>query len=109
MCFLQQDGAGVEIASYEVYASNEEMDDAYAERVATFGVESTGTCQEGPNETTWSIEGEGTLGRVQCAPQLAGIRVDWTDDRLGILSSLIDFEGDYGLLYDTWLNAGPNM
>ncbi|HUR15873.1 MAG TPA: hypothetical protein VMZ33_01190, partial [Candidatus Limnocylindrales bacterium] len=108
VCFLQQDGAGVELASYESFGTNEEMDAAYQERVTNFGVAATGSCQDGPNETTWSMEGEGTLGRVQCAPQLAGIRADWTDDRLGILSSLIDFEGNYGLMYETWKNAGPN-
>lgn len=107
VCFLQQDGTGVEIASYESYASNEAMDAAYQERVTNYGVEPTGSCQSGPNETTWSIDGV-QYGNVQCAPQQVGIRVDWTDTRVGILSTLVDFEGDYGAAYNTWLNAGPN-
>jgi hypothetical protein len=83
------------------------MDIAYQERVETFGEESEGSCQTGPNETTWSID-EVQLGRVQCAPQLVGVRYDWTDERLNILASLVDLDGDYGALYDQWLNAGPN-
>lgn len=109
VCFLQQEGVGVELVAYEQHATNEEMDAEYQERVETFGVESTGSCQEGPNETTWSI-GQETFGRIQCSPQLVGTRTDWTDDRLGILSSLVDFDEDaYETLYNTWLDAGPNL
>lgn len=107
VCFLQQDGPGVELATYESYATNADMDTAYQDRVTRFGVDSTGSCQSGPNETTWSIDNV-QYGHVQCAPQHIGIRVDWTDTRLGILSTLVDFEGDYQIGYDTWLNAGPN-
>jgi hypothetical protein len=108
VCFLQQNGTGVEIASYESYATNEDMDATYQRRVSDFGVESTGSCQSGPNETTWSID-EVVYGRVQCAPQQVGIRVDWSDNRLGIMSTLVDFEGDYQAAYDTWVNAGPEL
>lgn len=55
----------------------------------------------------WSI-GDESFGRLQCAPQQVGIRFDWTDTRLSILSTLIDFDGDYQTTFQTWLEAGPN-
>jgi hypothetical protein len=39
---------------------------------------------------------------------LAGIRLDWTDDRLSILTTLTDFEGSYPDTYSDWQAAGPN-
>lgn len=106
-CYLQVEGVGVELAQYQVFATNEQMDAAYQEAVDQYGVESEGNCESGPNETTWSI-GEDSFGRVQCAPQQVGIRFDWTDSRLSILSTLIDFEGDYQNTQQAWLDAGPN-
>jgi hypothetical protein len=106
-CLLQTAGDGAELAEYVQFATKEDMDAAYQERVETFGAPSEGSCQAGPNETTWSIN-DVQLGRVQCGPQLKGVRYDWTDDRLNILSTLVDFDGDYAALYDQWLNAGPN-
>ena len=82
------------------------MQAAYQDRIDEFGVESTGTCGSGnPNETNWTVsEGDTDVehGRVQCAPQTFGIRFDWTDDRLNILSSLVDFDaaGDYAAAFD---------
>jgi hypothetical protein len=105
-CILQVEGTGAELLQFQSYASNEEMDAAYQEAVDHYGVESTGTCRTGPNETTWSLD-ESVRGRVQCAPQQQGIRFDWTDDVLVILSTLIDFDGDYDNTYSLWLNAGP--
>jgi hypothetical protein len=105
-CFLQTEGTGAELAIFQQYPTQEDMDAAYQNTVDIFGVESEGTCQEGPNETTWSIDNE-TRGRVQCAPQGAGIRFDWTDDQLRILSTLFDFEGDYENTYNLWVDAGP--
>jgi hypothetical protein len=71
-----------------------------------FGGECAGDCEEGPNETTGSIEEEGG-GRLLCAPQGVGIRFDWTDDELLILSSLFDLEGNYRNTYRLWVDAGP--
>ena len=105
-CILQVEGTGAELLQFQSYSSNEEMDAAYQEVVAQFGVESTGTCESGPDETTWSVDGAAG-GRLQCAPQEAGIRFDWTDDQLVILSTLIDFDGDYENTYNFWVNAGP--
>lgn len=106
-CYLQVEGVGVELAQYQSFGSNELMDAAYQKAVDLYGVESSGSCESGPNETTWSI-GDNTFGRLQCAPQQVGIRFDWTDDRLAVLSTLIDFDGDYQNTYQTWLEAGPN-
>jgi len=105
-CFLQTEGTGAELAIFQQYSTKEDMDATYQNTVDIFGVESEGSCQSGPNETTWSINSE-TRGRVQCAPQGVGIRFDWTDDQLMILSSLFDFEGDYQNTYNLWVDAGP--
>lgn len=106
-CLLQPSGKGAELAQYEQYDTKDAMDAKYQDIVSTFGTTSTGTCQSGPNETDWSISGT-TYGRVECVPQKVGIRFDWTDDRVNILSSLIDFDGDYASTFDQWVNAGPN-
>lgn len=106
-CVLQTEGVGVELAQYEQSASNADMDADYQEVIETYGVEPTDSCESGPNETSWNIQGD-TFGRVQCAPQKVGIRFDWTDDRLSILSTLIDFDGDYENSYKLWQDAGPN-
>jgi len=107
-CYLQAEGTGAELAEYQSFASIADMDAVYQEKVDDFGVESQGSCQSAPNETTWSI-GDDQLGRIQCAPQQFGIRFDWTDNRLAILSTLIDFDGDYQNTYDLWLEAGPDV
>jgi hypothetical protein len=105
-CILQVEGTGAELLQFESYASNDAMNAAYQEAVDQYGVESTGSCRSGPNETTWSID-NAVRGRVQCAPQQVGIRFDWTDDVLSILSTLIDFDSDYENTYNLWLDAGP--
>src|SRR5688572_27864308 len=105
-CFLQTEGTGAELAIFQQFPSAAAMDDAYTDLVETFGVESEGDCEEGPNETTWSVDDE-TGGRLQCAPQGAGILFEWTDDELLILSSLFDLEGDYENTYPLWVDAGP--
>lgn len=105
-CIAQTSGKGAELERYEQYADAGAMATAYQERVTDFGVASQGTCQSGPNETEWDF-GEQPGGRVQCAPQAVGIRFDWTDDATTILSSLIDFGGNYKDTYDQWVDAGP--
>jgi hypothetical protein len=105
-CFLQTEGTGAELAIFQQFASATAMDDTYRDLVDVFGVEPEGDCEQGPNETTWIIE-EAIGGRLQCAPQGVGIRFDWTNDELLILSSLFDLEGDYQNTYRLWLDAGP--
>ena len=105
-CIPQTGGTGAEIEGYKEYANKDDMDAEYQDLIDSFGVESTGTCQTGPNETNWTISGT-TFGRVQCAPQKAGIRFDWTDDTTSILSELIDFGSSYADTYAQWINAGP--
>jgi len=107
-CYLQTEGVGAELLQYASFANNSDMEVAYQEAVEQFGVPSEGSCQSGPNETTWSIGGD-EFGRLQCAPQQVGIRIDWTDERLAILSTLSDFDGAYAATYDAWLEAGPEV
>ena len=105
-CYLQPEGTGAELAEYQQFASNTDMDAAYQENVDRFGIESQGSCETGPNETSWNVGGVDG-GRVQCAPQQVGIRFDWTDDALVIMASLFDFDADYQNTFDLWVNAGP--
>jgi hypothetical protein len=108
-CFLASaDNSGAEIAEYAAYLSTTALQEAYQARIDTFGVTSEGTCETGPNETTWSID-DVVFGRVQCAPQTVGIRFDWTDERLNILSTLVDLDGSYPETYEQWIEAGPNV
>jgi hypothetical protein len=103
-CILQTSGDGAEIAEYAQFATKTDMDLAYQERIDAFGVDPEGSCMTGPNEAPWSF-GEEDLGRVHCAPQEIGIRIDWTDDRLKVLSSLVDFDGSYELTYEQWADS----
>jgi hypothetical protein len=104
-CGLEDPGAN--IAEYVQFDSTASMNTAYQQRVDNFGVDSQGSCQTGPNEAGYTIDGI-PVGRLLCAPQLAGIRLDWTDDRLSILTTLTDFEGSYPDTYSDWQAAGPN-
>ena len=110
-CFLSSSNAdGAELAEYVSFASADDMDAAYQRRVDTFGIgDGSSTCDVGPVEYGWHFGDEGpTIGRLLCAPQFAGIRFDWTDTRLNILGSMVDFDGNYAKAYDDWQVAGPN-
>lgn len=104
-CTLGEPGAN--LIEYVQFDSTTTMDAAYQQRVDTFAVESTGTCETGPNEVGYNI-GDVPSGRLLCAPQLAGIRFDWTDERIDILTTLTDFDSSYAETYEDWLAAGPN-
>ena len=108
-CFRQASGAGAEIVEYVQFDSAQAMDEAYAQRLEQwFTEEEADSCQEGASESSYSI-GDETAGEVFCAPQTAGIRMDWTDMRLNILTSASEFEGSYADVYQTWQEAGPNL
>ena len=100
-------GSDVDLAEYVQFDSSETMNAAYQQRVDTYGSGEDQSCQEGPAEGLYTIGGEDT-GRLLCAEQLIGARFDWTDERLDILSNLTDFDADYAVLYEEWLQAGPN-
>jgi hypothetical protein len=105
-CMLQTSGTGAEILQLQQYADTDGMNAAYQALVSAFRVDSTGSCESGPNEAQWTVN-EQTGGRVLCAPQKVGIRFDWTDDASGILSSLIDLDGSYKDTFGQWQDAGP--
>jgi hypothetical protein len=96
-----------EVIDYLQFDTTANMITTYDQRVDIYSVEATGSCQTGPNETSYTIGGA-PAGRVLCAPSVVGIRVDWTHDALAILSTLTDFEGSYPDAYQDWLIAGPN-
>ena len=108
-CFIGAVGAGSDAAEYASFSSSAEMDTAYQERVSAFPVVSPVTsCTDGNGEHSYSISSV-PAGRILCAAQTVGIRFDWTDDRLQILSSLVDFDGTYTDAYADWNNGGPNL
>ncbi len=95
-----------DVADFVQFDTKTNMDAAYQARVDAWAVESTATCESGPNEVSYTIGGT-PAGRVLCAPQTVGIRADWTHDLLTILTTLTDFDGSYGDAYQDWLIAGP--
>jgi hypothetical protein len=108
-CFLGQPGhTGAEVAEYAQYSNIDDMNSAYQERVSAYPVPSPAdSCPNGVGEQGYSIGGVHT-GRVLCALQTVGGRFDWTDERLNILSTLIDLDGSFTDLFTDWNVAGPN-
>ena len=104
-CTLSDDRS--DFIDYLQFDTQANMETTYQQRVDIYSVESQGSCQTGPNETSYTIGG-GETGRILCAPSVIGARYDWTHNDLTILSTLTDFEGSYEDLYQDWLVAGPN-
>jgi hypothetical protein len=108
-CFLGQQRAGAEIAEYASYSSSADMLETYTDRMSLFPPDDADSCQDGSREAGYTIGSDpAEAGRLLCTPQWAGIRFEWTDNKQLILSTLIDFDGDYGATYSDWQNAGPN-
>jgi hypothetical protein len=109
-CFLSGSNAdGAELAEYAAFATAADMEAAYQERIDSFGSgDSDGSCRDGSGEHPYNIGGTES-GRLLCVPQFAGIRFDWTDTRLNILSTLVDFDSDYNATVDDWIVGGPDL
>jgi len=104
----QLDGGKSDFVEYTVFDTKENMDAAYQTRVDAWVTDTdVQNCDTGPDEGTYSIGSE-PAGRVMCAPQLTGTRLDWTLDSELILSTLTDFESSYPDMHADWLIAGPN-
>jgi hypothetical protein len=113
-CFIREPGdAGAEIAEYASYLTPEAMSDGYQKRVDAFGTgDQTDSCEDGSGEHSYhfgSDENAPEAGRLLCVQQFRGIRFDWTDNRLNILSTLVDFDGSFAKTFDDWLAGGPNV
>ncbi len=110
VCFLGDVGhTGAEIAQYTQYDNTDDMNAAYQSRVAAFPAGSADSCQNGSRETPYHYTGQSVdAGRLLCTDQAVGIRFDWTENSLDILSTLIDFDGSYTDTFADWGNAGPN-
>jgi hypothetical protein len=107
-CFIRKPGAnGAEIAEYASYLSADQMNAAYQQRIGVFGSGAGGNCESSSGEQSYNISGEES-GRLLCVEQFRGIRFDWTDTRLNILSSLVDFDGSYSDTLADWQVGGPN-
>ena len=96
-----------DFVDYLQFDTKDNMDTTYQQRVDIYSVESTDSCETGPDETGYAIGGS-EAGRILCAPSVIGVRSDWTHDDLMILTTLTDFEGSYEDMYQDWLIAGPN-
>jgi len=109
-CFLGRLGdEGAEVVEYAAYPSKQDMDAAYQGRVDNFGTgDGAASCAQGSGERAYTID-DVASGRVLCVPQVVGIRFDWTDDRLNILSSLVDLDGSHSLTFQDWAAGGPNV
>ena len=108
-CFLAEPGHdGAEVAEFAQFLTTDAMDEAYQKRVDAFGTgDGVESCAVGSSEHAYRI-GEVESGRLLCVPQFSGIRFDWTDSRLNILSMLVDLDGDFGLTFADWQAGGPN-
>ncbi len=108
VCFLGQPGdPGAEVVEFAQYSSREDMEAAYQARISAFGAgDGATTCEQGSGEHEYTIR-DVPLGRVLCVDQTRGIRFDWTDDRLNILSTAVDYDGSYSLTYADWKHGGP--
>jgi hypothetical protein len=105
-CLLTGDTS--DFAEYTQFDSKAHMDAAYQNRVDSWATETNAqNCDTGPDEGAYNIGGQ-PAGRILCAPQTTGTRLDWTHDELLILSTLTDFEGSYPDMYADWLVAGPD-
>ena len=109
-CFLGQPGrTGAEIAEYASYATADDMLSTYNNRLAAFPPDGADSCENGSQEDGYSLDSGATeAGRLLCTEQWIGIRFDWTNNAQLILSTLIDFDGDYGATYSDWQKAVLN-
>jgi hypothetical protein len=115
-CFLASSNTeGAEIAEYASFASAADMEAAYQGRIAAFGagdvafpLHGASSCRDASGEGPYTID-DIESGRLLCVDQFAGMRLDWTDTRLNVLGTLIDFDGDYSAAIDDWLIAGPDL
>lgn len=110
VCFLGRAGDdGAEVVEYAAFASKQDMDAAYQGRVDNFGTgDGAASCAQGSGERAYTID-DVESGRVLCVPQVVGVRFDWTDDRLNILSSLVDLDGSHSDTFQDWAAGGPNL
>jgi len=105
-CLLTGDTS--EFAEYTQFDTKANMDVAYQTRVDQWATDTdVQGCDTGPDEAGYNIAGQ-PAGRILCAPQTTGTRLDWTHDALLILSTLTDFDGSYSAMYADWLVAGPD-
>ncbi len=107
-CFLPtHDGA--EIAEYAAFSTADAMTAAYQSRIDAFGSgDAVNSCADGSGEHSYNIS-DTEAGRLLCVDQFVGIRFDWTDTRLNIMSTLVDFDGSYGATFADWQVGGPDL
>lgn len=95
------------LAVYQQYNTVADMD-AVFEKDLGFATDATGDdCQSGPSQTGYTI-GSKPAGRVLCYELFGKAAIEWTDERLAVLTTAIGKTLDYGASYEWWLNAGPN-
>jgi hypothetical protein len=92
-------------ARYVRFASGAAMAAVYDRLVASHP-EATGSCDTAPGEGPWQVDGV-EAGRLLCVRQGAAARFVWTDARSAVLGDASRADGDFGELFEWWLEAGP--
>ena len=82
-CFLQDEGTGPEMIQLATHPDSASMDADYQTGAAS------STCPDAPAAATWA------RGSERCVAQHVGVRLEWTDTRLNLTGSVVDFDGDY--------------
>lgn len=80
-CYRQDEGAGPEFIQLAAHPSTASMNEAFSRDEAAV------SCPDSA-PTTWS------RGAIRCVAQSVGIRLEWTDETLGLVGRLVDFQGD---------------
>jgi hypothetical protein len=98
---------GMAIAVYQQFNTVADMDAAF-ERDLGFATDATGDdCQVGPGQGGYTINSV-HAGRLLCYELFSKAAIEWTDERLAVLTTAIGQSLDYGASYAWWQNAGPN-
>lgn len=93
-CYMQDEGAGAELAQLTSYPSADAMAAAFGDDLG-----SASPCAGSAVPVNWSH------GELRCIAQAVGTRLDWTDETTAMLGSLVDFDGDAPALYAEWSSA----
>jgi hypothetical protein len=97
----------VAVAVYQQFDTNAQMDATF-EKDLSYATDATGNdCESGPSQHGYTISGQ-HAGRVLCYGLLGKAAIEWTDERLAVLTTAIGTGTDYAANYQWWLGAGPN-
>ncbi len=97
---------GLTLAIYQQFDSVAAMDTVFDRELGY--IQAPGTdCKSGPSQHGYTIN-DVPAGRMACFELFGKAAFEWTDERLGVLTTIIGTGLDYGAVWQSWLNAGPN-